>query len=279
MEILIAEHAGYCYGVKRAVETALKNLEKYKDCDVYSLGPLIHNDQAVEVLNGKGLKVIDDISKIESGIVIIRSHGVGKKIYDYAKAKGIHLVDATCPFVKKIQKIVYKMHESGNNIIIIGDKNHPEIIGINGWCEDFGIIGKSISEFQEVEFKDEKHIVVVQTTMNHKKYEDIKEFLGMKIKDVEFNNTICLATQKRQSSSVELSKKVDAMIVIGGKHSSNTKKLAEICKENSVTYLIETISDLDINEVSSYKKVGIAAGASTPDFVINEVIKKLSEIK
>lgn len=278
MEIFIAEHAGYCYGVKRAVDTAIKNLEKNSAKNIYSLGPLIHNDQAVEVLKEKGLKVINKISDIESGVVIIRSHGVGKSIYDYAEENSISLVDATCPFVKKIQKIVYKMHKSGNNIIIIGDKDHPEIIGINGWCNNSAIIGKSISDFEEISFNKEKYVVVVQTTMNLKIYEEIKKYLENKIEDVDFNNTICLATQKRQSASIELSKKVDAMIVVGGKHSSNTKKLADICMVNCDTYLIETVDDLEIEKISAYNSVGIAAGASTPDFIINEVIKKLSDI-
>ena len=251
--ILIADNAGFCFGVKRAMNMAWNELDKSDKVAIYALGPLIHNKQAVAKYEERGMLTVDtieEIEKIESekvrrGInaskdreMIIRSHGVSKSIYDEAKLKNIPIIDTTCPFVRKIHYLANKCFEDGKQLIVIGDRNHPEIIGINGWSSHSAII-------------------------------DIK---------FEVENTICSATRVRQESARELAQKVDLMIVIGGKHSSNTQKLVKICQDIVDTFSIETKEDLDRNLLEKYHTIGITAGASTPDWIIEEVINFLREL-
>lgn len=273
MEIKIAKFSGYCYGVKRAMDLALEKLDETSEKKVYSLGPLIHNDQAMKKFTDKGLIVEEDINKIEkNSTAIVRSHGLPKDFYDKMDIISTNIVDATCPFVKKIQDIVYENYKSGHGIILIGDKDHPEIRGINGWSDNSSIIINSIEDVERFDFSEDRaYIVAVQTTYKLEKYLQIEKILKNRLKKVEFFNTICYATRERQDAARELSKIVDAMIVIGGKSSSNTKKLAEICSENCITFLIETAKDIDLEKISSFSTIGITAGASTPDFIIDEV--------
>lgn len=273
MEIKIAKFSGYCYGVKRAMDLALEKLDETSEKKVYSLGPLIHNDQAMKKFTDKGLIVEEDINKIEkNSTAIVRSHGLPKDFYDKMDIISTNVVDATCPFVKKIQDIVYENYKSGHGIILIGDKDHPEIRGINGWSDNSSIIINSIEDVERFDFSEDRaYIVAVQTTYKLEKYLQIEKILKNRLKKVEFFNTICYATRERQDAARELSKTVDAMIVIGGKSSSNTKKLAEICSENCITFLIETAKDIDLEKISSFSTIGITAGASTPDFIIDEV--------
>ena len=273
MEIKIAKCSGYCYGVKRAMDLALEKLDETSEKKVYSLGPLIHNDQAMKKFTDKGLIVEEDINKIEkNSTAIVRSHGLPKDFYDKMDIISTNVVDATCPFVKKIQDIVYENYKSGHGIILIGDKDHPEIRGINGWSDNSSIIINSIEDVERFDFSEDRaYIVAVQTTYKLEKYLQIEKILKNRLKKVEFFNTICYATRERQDAARELSKTVDAMIVIGGKSSSNTKKLAEICSENCITFLIETAKDIDLEKISSFSTIGITAGASTPDFIIDEV--------
>ena len=279
MKIILAKHAGFCFGVKRAVDLALKTSEESNDI-VYTLGPLIHNDAAVDMLKQKSIVAINDMSIVNGHKLIIRSHGVGKHIYDDVNSKGIELIDATCPFVKKIQKIAYEMYNKGYNIIIIGDESHPEVQGINGWCDNKAFIGKNINDFSLITFdKKQKYAVVVQTTMPLDIYFQIKEFLESLNLDAKFYNTICFATKERQEAIVVLSQEVDAMLIVGGKHSSNTKKLAEICCKNCDTFLIETVKDIDLKKIKTYDIIGVGAGASTPDFIIHEVLEFLETLK
>ena len=273
MEIKIAKFSGYCYGVKRAMDLALEKLDETSEKKVYSLGPLIHNDQAMKKFTDKGLIVEEDINKIEkNSTAIVRSHGLPKDFYDKMDIISTNVVDATCPFVKKIQDIVYENYKSGHGIILIGDKDHPEIRGINGWSDNSSIIINSIEDVERFDFSEDRaYIVAVQTTYKLEKYLQIEKILKNRLKKVEFFNTICYATRERQDAARELSKTVDAIIVIGGKSSSNTKKLAEICSENCITFLIETAKDIDLEKISSFSTIGITAGASTPDFIIDEV--------
>ena len=273
MEIKIAKFSGYCYGVKRAMDLALEKLDETSEKKVYSLGPLIHNDQAMKKFTDKGLIVEEDINKIEkNSTAIVRSHGLPKDFYDKMDIISTNVVDATCPFVKKIQDIVYENYKSGHGIILIGDKDHPEIRGIHGWSDNSSIIINSIEDVERFDFSEDRaYIVAVQTTYKLEKYLQIEKILKNRLKKVEFFNTICYATRERQDAARELSKTVDAMIVIGGKSSSNTKKLAEICSENCITFLIETAKDIDLEKISSFSTIGITAGASTPDFIIDEV--------
>lgn len=278
-EVLIAENAGFCFGVKRAMNMAQKELEEKKDISVYALGPLIHNKQAVEKYENMGLITIDKIDDVNQNLeseMIIRSHGVPKITYDEAESKSIDIVDTTCPFVKKIHYIVSKGEEENKSIILLGDSNHPEVIGINGWCKDKAIIFKELEEVKDYDFdKTKEYLVVSQTTMNEKNFDNIIEYLETLGLKLSVKNTICSATRVRQQAARELSQKVDVMVVIGGKHSSNTQKLVKICSEIVDTISIETKEDMKYVDFSGYNKIGVTAGASTPDWIIEEAIEFL----
>ncbi|WFD12134.1 4-hydroxy-3-methylbut-2-enyl diphosphate reductase [Tepidibacter hydrothermalis] len=279
MKFKIADYAGFCFGVQRAMDMAWEELETMNDDEVYSLGPLIHNKQAVKVYEDKGLNVVDDLDKVnEKSKIIIRSHGVSKDIYRNAVDKNLKVIDATCPFVKKIQDIANEYYNKGYKIIIVGDKSHPEVVGINGWCNNEAITIKNIEDLSEIPRNYKKYCVVAQTTINLNMYKEISEKLKNILEDVIVHNTICLATRDRQKSASQLSKEVDCMIVIGGKHSSNTQKLVKICEENVETYHIETVSDLHAYDIKKYSFVGITAGASTPSWIIEDVIKFIKNI-
>lgn len=280
--VIIADNAGFCFGVKRAMNIAYNEIEEKRDMQVYALGPLIHNRQAVEKYEERGLITVDEIEEIEikeNIEMIIRSHGVAKKIYDEARDRGIEIVDTTCPFVKKIHDIVKKSEEDKKAIILLGDKNHPEVIGINGWCKDSAIIFKDMDDVLKYDFDyDKSYVVVSQTTMNEENFEKIIEYLESLNLELDIKNTICSATRVRQQSARELSYKVDVMVVIGGKHSSNTQKLVNICKERGNTVSIETREDLYDVDFSNYETIGVTAGASTPDWIIHEAIEYLEKL-
>lgn len=280
--VIIADNAGFCFGVKRAMNIAYNEIEEKRDMQVYALGPLIHNRQAVEKYEERGLITVDEIEEIEikeNIEMIIRSHGVAKKIYDGARDRGIEIVDTTCPFVKKIHDIVKKSEEDKKAIILLGDKNHPEVIGINGWCKDSAIIFKDMDDVLKYDFDyDKSYVVVSQTTMNEENFEKIIEYLESLNLELDIKNTICSATRVRQQSARELSSKVDVMVVIGGKHSSNTQKLVNICKERGNTVSIETREDLYDVDFSNYETIGVTAGASTPDWIIHEAIEYLEKL-
>lgn len=280
MEVRIAENAGFCFGVKRAMNMAWNELENSSDNNVYSLGPLIHNKQAVDMYKEKGLVVEDSLDKIPSDSkLIIRSHGVAEKIYTESKSKNMDIVDTTCPFVKKIHDIVSEFSQKGYEIIIVGNATHPEIMGINGWCNNEAIVINSEEEIDTLSFSsNHKYCVVSQTTANLEFFDKIVKKLESKIDNLTVKNTICFATKERQLSATDLAKEVDCMIVIGGKHSSNTQKLVNICKDIVPTFSIETKDELDKNILKKFTVAGITAGASTPDWIINEVIEYLKEI-
>jgi len=278
MKVKIAKEAGFCFGVKRAMKMAWDELES--DADIYALGPLIHNKQAVQKYEEKGLKTIDTINDIPNNKnVIIRSHGVSKEVYDEANFKDLNIIDTTCPFVKKIHNIVNEFYEKGYKIIIIGDKNHPEIIGINGWCENSASIIKSIDDVNNLNLDNkDKYCVVSQTTLNLELYNTLVNELSKKLNNITFKNTICSATKTRQQAAKELSVDVDCMIVIGGKHSSNTQKLVNICKEQVPTFAIETKDDLDTEQLKDFNLIGVTAGASTPDWIIDDVMSFIESL-
>ncbi|MBM7614098.1 4-hydroxy-3-methylbut-2-enyl diphosphate reductase [Alkaliphilus hydrothermalis] len=279
MKVILAENSGFCFGVKKAIDTAFNEVEAKNEHKLYTLGPLIHNPQVVEELKQKGIDVIEDLEEVHSGNVIIRSHGVPEKIYREAEEKGIILTDSTCPFVSRIQKIVKEYYDKGYQIAIIGDPNHPEVIGINGWCNDDGVILQKTENIEKLK-EDKPTCVVVQTTMSLVLYEEFIELIKHKISDLQIFNTICLATRKRQDAARKLSKEVDAMIVIGGYHSSNTQKLVTICKEEKPndTFHIETVDEIDFEILKKYETIGITAGASTPHKVVNEVLEKIKNL-
>ncbi len=276
MDVKLAKTAGFCFGVKRAVDTVYEQVEAQTDKTIYTYGPIIHNEEVIKDMQKRGVHVLrteEELDAVTEGVVIIRSHGVPKRIYDKLERKGLFCVDATCPFVKKIHNIVKKESELGKQIVIIGNGEHPEVAGIRGWAVTPVTILQNAAEAIEFEAEsDAKICVVSQTTFNYKKFEEIVEILSKKRYDISVLNTICNATSERQTEAAGIAKSVDAMIVIGDKHSSNTQKLFEICAsacEN--TYYIQTLDDLDSNQLLSAKTVGITAGASTPNNIIEEV--------
>lgn len=278
MEVKVAKTAGFCFGVKRAVDTVYKEIRQGKEIGekIYTFGPIIHNEQVVDDLEDKGVKVIhtkDELEQLTEGTVIIRSHGVEKSIYDLINEKKLKLVDATCPFVKKIHKIVMEKSRAGYDIIIIGNEKHPEVQGIKGWSESETLVMNTIEEVNDFALKTGKKVCVVsQTTFNYKKFQKMVEIIGKKGYDIIVVNTICNATNERQVEAKQIAAESDAMIVIGGKNSSNTQKLYEICKEECKnTYYIQQLEDLDLKPLQTCRNVGITAGASTPNNIIEEV--------
>ena len=275
MEVIVAKTAGFCFGVERAVNQVYDQI-KHGSGPIYTLGPIIHNEEVVRDLEEKGVKVLNsenEILTLTEGTVIIRSHGVGKYIYDMLKAQGVQIVDATCPFVKKIHRIVQEQNLQGRRVIIIGDETHPEVEGIKGWGDARTMVVKNEEQMEKLpSFTGEKLCIVSQTTFNYNKFKDLVEKFEKKGYDILVLNTICNATQERQVEAERIASQVDAMIVIGGKNSSNTRKLYEICqKECKDTYYIQTLDDLNPESVNSVRSVGITAGASTPKKIIEEV--------
>lgn len=279
MEVKIAKNAGFCFGVKRAMKMAWQELELSSD-GIYALGPLIHNKQAVSRYEEKGLKTINELDEVPNeNRIIIRSHGVGENVYLDSKAKSLDIIDTTCPFVTKIHDIAKKYHDQGYSIIVIGDAKHPEVIGINGWCKNEATIIKTLEDLENTKFdKSKKYCVVAQTTINLDLYNKIEEQLSNLLDEVVFNNTICAATKVRQEAAKSLSSEVDLMVVVGGKHSSNTQKLVQICEENVPTIAIEIVEELNKEDFKNYNTVGLTAGASTPDWIIEEVIEFIESI-
>ena len=277
MEVIRAKTAGFCFGVKRAVDTVYEQLEKASESTtIYTYGPIIHNEEVVKDMKQKGVIVLQSEAELDAlteGTVIIRSHGVEKAIYDKLNAKGIKIVDATCPFVKKIHNIVQKESTNGNYIIIVGNPQHPEVEGIRGWAGIKAVVVQTKEDIDKLIIpKNEKACVVSQTTFNYNKFKELVEIILKKSYDVSVLNTICNATKERQTEAQHIAEEVDAMIVIGDKHSSNTQKLFEICKNACKdTYYIQTLDDLDMNQLGSVETVGITAGASTPNNIIEEV--------
>ncbi len=280
MEVRLAECAGFCFGVKRAVDTVYEQVETGKT--IYTYGPIVHNEEVVKDLEQKGVKVIETKEELTAMeiqnngadiAVIIRAHGVPKEIYDILEQKGLTCIDATCPFVKRIHRIVEKESKAGKHIIIIGNPGHPEVEGIMGWCDGPVTVLETPEEAERFLPKEGERICIVsQTTYNYKKFQYIVEIFQKKGYNDSVVNTICNATEERQQSAKTLAKEADVMIVIGGKHSSNTRKLYEICsRECANTYFIQTLDDLHLELPKAVRLVGITAGASTPNKLIEEV--------
>ena len=279
MEVRLAKTAGFCFGVKRAVETVYEQAQKRSDVKIYTYGPIIHNEEVVKDMRSKGVEVIytqEELMQLQSGVVIIRSHGVAKEIYTILEERGLICVDATCPFVKKIHRIVEKQSAEGRKVLIIGSEDHPEVQGIKGWGDERTKVIENMDDFRRLELpEDEKLCIVSQTTFNYKKFQDLVEKISKTRYDITVLNTICNATQERQVEAMRIASQVDVMLVIGGKHSSNTQKLYDICrKECKNTYYIQTLGDFNPECISSVRSVGITAGASTPNNIIEEVHTK-----
>ena len=274
MKVELAKSAGFCFGVEKAVNTVYEEAKKENEI-VYTLGPIIHNEEVVKDMKKRGVEAvkIEDLDSLPKGTVIIRSHGVSREVYNFVKNSGHRVVDATCPFVKKIHAIVSVQSGKGKTVVIIGNPDHPEVMGIKGWGDKNTYPVENIEQFMNLNLKkDEEIVIVAQTTFNHKKFQEIIDkilFLGY---DVRCFNTICNATQERQAEAKKIASNVDAMIVIGDKKSSNTGKLVEICQEECKnTVFIQTLEDLNYDALLSVDSVGITAGASTPKHIIEEV--------
>ena len=278
--VILAKTAGFCFGVRRAVDMAYGLAGKHK---VYTYGPIIHNETVVDDLESKGVRVvhsIDEAAGLRGGTMIIRSHGASKNEINLLKQMGFEIVDATCPFVKKIHRIVEDYSGQGYGIVIIGSATHPEVQAISGWCKEPPVIIESVEEAENFSpDPDKKLCLVSQTTFNYNKFQLLVEIISKKGYDIRCLNTICNATEERQSEAREIAGRVDAMIVIGGRQSSNTQKLYDICKnECKNTYYIQTLVDLDLKTFESIGNVGITAGASTPNNIIEEVHTNMSEM-
>ena len=275
-KIIIAKSAGFCFGVKRALDLVQDIAEKNNE--VYTFGPLIHNPQEVQRLEKENIKVIEDYSKIEKGILVLRTHGIQLNVYEnLSKKENIKLVDATCPFVKRAQDIVKELGKDTNTqqIIVVGERQHPEVVALvsygKGKCLDI----KKKKDVENVKKTDIIYIVS-QTTQSPKKFDEIVEEIS-KISQVKVFNTICRATFDRQSAAQKLAKEVDIMIVIGGKNSGNTTRLYQICSNITKTYHIETVDEIEKSWFDNANKIGITAGASTPDWIINNIERRIKE--
>lgn len=278
MNVILAETAGFCFGVERAINLVHEQIEKAAGSrNIYTYGPIIHNAEVVKELEAAGVFSIDgpeDLAKIRGSVLIIRSHGVARDIYEKAEENGVEIVDATCPFVKKIHRIADEESRKGKHIVVIGNKDHPEVAGIIGWVNgDVTVLG---SEEEAETFQTNKNkplCVVSQTTFNLTKFQYIVEIIEKKGYDINVINTICNATQARQKEAESVSRAVDTMIVIGDPKSSNTQKLYDICKTYCKdTYYIQTVRDLETANLKPGINVGITAGASTPNNIIQEVL-------
>ncbi len=276
IEIVKAENAGYCYGVERALRLVEESLKKSPK-PFYSLGPLIHNPQVVKELRKKGIKDVNSLDEIDCGTVIIRSHGVKPSVFEIAKKKGLNIIDATCPFVRKAQLVAAQLNEEGYKVVIIGEKTHPEVEGILAYAGNNAFVIETSREISKKKFADATRIgVVVQTTQC---LEKLKRSVGKLLTftlELKVFNTICSATRKRQESARKLASQTDLVIVIGGKNSANTTRLFQICRRiNPATYHIESPTEIQKSWFKRAKKVGITAGASTPNYLINEVENKI----
>ncbi len=275
MEVILAKTAGFCFGVTKAVEKVYDNIGVSEP--LYTYGPIIHNETVVNDLKSKGVDVLDtneDIEKVTKGTVVIRSHGVSPDVYETIENQKLECIDATCPFVKRIHKIVKENSENGKEIVIIGNANHPEVLGIKGYAATKVTVIEMVEEAEKFETDKNASIVIVsQTTFNYTKFQDLVEKIQKKGYDISVANTICNATEERQTEAREIAGKVDAMIVIGSKLSSNSRKLYEICKkECDDTFFIQTLDDLTSEKLpETARLVGITAGASTPKNIIEEV--------
>ena len=279
MKVVVAEDTGFCYGVKRAIDIVTERLkEKGK---VYSLGPLIHNQIVIRKLEKRGLRIVENPSQIR-GDLIIRSHGLHPDLIEDVKKRNLRIIDATCPFVKMVQRRVRYLITNGYEVIIVGDPNHPEVRTLAGFARDEAIIVNNSLKFkvQSLKLGTKKVGVVSQTTINSKDYQKTVAQLYKKIKPEEFLifDTVCQITEKRQKEVSVLSRKVDAFLVLGGKESSNTRTLYEMCRKKGPAFLIESLSQVKKEWFMGVKTVGILSGTSTPDWVIKEAIDTLEKL-
>lgn len=278
MEIVLAESLGFCMGVKRVVDMAYRALDKANGLPVVTLGPLIHNSQEIERLSTDGIDVADENTMPANGTVIIRAHGVAPQAYQQLKDRGLKIMDGTCPYVHYSQRKAVELHREGYTVVIVGDKDHPEIRGILGYINDDALVVKNLEDIQSMP-RIERIGTIAQTTISPKKYNAIVDALREKAAEVKVCETICDATEENQTAIRELSGEVDMLYVIGGRHSANSNKLVETAREKCPrATLIETADEIKSADLLGVQRVGVSAGASTPDWMIQKVVQRLQEI-
>jgi (E)-4-hydroxy-3-methyl-but-2-enyl pyrophosphate reductase len=277
LRIFVVKNAGFCFGVKRAINLAFEKAKKTGK-RVYTFGPLIHNPQVVEELKREGVYPVQNLKKIKSGTLIIRSHGVHPRILQEAKKKGLKIIDATCPFVRRAQRNARALHKEGYQVVVVGEAHHPEIQGIIGYADDQAKVINS--DTRELDFFRGKRVgLIAQTTLNLDTFKQVTGRLLEKAKEVKIFNTICSATANTQKATLEMAKDVDLMIVVGGKNSANTSRLARLCRDKGkTTYLIETASELKSGWFKGIRSIGVTGGTSTPNWIINQVVEKIRDL-
>lgn len=279
MEIVLAESLGFCMGVKRVVDMAYRALDKANGLPVVTLGPLIHNSQEIERLSSDGIATADDSTIPANGTVIIRAHGVRPQAYQQLKDRGLKIMDGTCPYVHFSQRKAFELYREGYTVVIAGDKNHPEIQGILGYINDDALVVKSVEEALELPQLDRVG-TIAQTTISPKKYRAIVDALREKAREVKVCETICDATEENQSAIRDMAAEVEMLYVIGGRHSANSNKLVETAREKCPrSTLIETADEINAEDLRGVRRVGVSAGASTPDWMIQKVVRRLQEIE
>lgn len=275
MEVIVAESAGFCYGVSRALNTVLKAAES-REKPMFTLGPLIHNPQVIERLESSGIRTVSDPSEIPPGsIIVMPSHGVSEAVMDRARSAGFEIIDLTCPFVAKVHRVVGSLAKHGYQVMIVGDKGHTEVRGILSMAGDDAIVVSGASELSECTLKRRVGIVA-QTTQSIERYREVVAEASSRAYEVRAYNTICNATSDRQKASLEVAGHADVMLVIGGRNSANTRRLAEICAETGVpTHHVEVADEIAPEWFAGTARVGVTAGASTPDWIIEDVLARL----
>lgn len=278
MEIVLAESLGFCMGVKRAVDLAYRAREKSGGLPVVTLGPLIHNAQEIERLAADGIELADENARPEAGIAIIRAHGAAPEVYDELKSRGLRVMDGTCPYVHYSQRKAVELAEAGYEVVIAGDRSHPEIRGILGYIGNRAHVVKTADEARALPAL-ERVGTIAQTTLSPHKYQAIVAALREKAREVKVCETICDATEENQSAVRRLASEVELLYVIGGRHSANSNKLVEVARESCPrAVLIETENEINPDDLRGVARVGVSAGASTPDWMIRRVVTRLREL-
>lgn len=277
MEVIVADNAGFCFGVKRAIKMANEAIDQ--DRSVKALGPLIHNPQVVSAFHRRGLEVVSDLEQVRDATVIIRSHGVGPEVKERAVTRGLKVVDTTCPFVTKAQQYAAKLVEENYKVVMIGDRNHPEVIGVIAHTGGKAIVINTVAEAEGLKFIPRMG-VVFQTTHSIGHVQEIVGALLKRGKEVRVYNTLCGATTSMQKTAVELAPQVEAMVIVGGRQSANTAQLSEVCRRmNPRVFQVESAEEIEEHWFAGMARIGVSAGASTPDEVIAEVVDRLTRIE
>ncbi|MDD3926296.1 MAG: 4-hydroxy-3-methylbut-2-enyl diphosphate reductase [bacterium] len=277
IKIILAEKAGFCFGVRRAINTASKAIGQSRSGSVCSLGPLIHNPQVIQRLEMKGLRTVSSLNEIEGGALLIPSHGVVPSVVAEAKERQLEIIDATCPFVLKAQRIAADMAGQGYRIVILGDRGHPEVEAVLGCAGDEAVTVKSAEDCLQLPC-DMAYALLAQTTQRLSTLQEIAAVLISRVPETRVFNTICEATEVRQRYADMLATDCDLMIVVGGFNSANTNRLVDICKEKTRTLHVETADGINIKDIEGASSIGVSAGASTPDWIINDVIRKIERL-